>query len=149
MYHLQEDPKEEDYSVIGILPSNKSVENSQNNYTKYEEEHIILLQGVRTIIESYWSHFNVKISDDVVFTVAKLVTNYIDKLMKCAAKLSNSRNCDTPFTMDSILSVLENDDRKLKRAQDVIRINRRKHELLSAFDDTDYIKCTHIDNSKM
>ncbi|KAK6587823.1 hypothetical protein RS030_81360 [Cryptosporidium xiaoi] len=142
MNHLREDPKEDDYSVFGILPLNRSVENSQSNRSKYGKDHIRLLQGVRTIIESYWSHFNVKISNEVIFAVTKLVTNYIDKLMKCAAKLSNSRNSDNPLTMDSILSVLENDDRKLKRAQDVIRINRRKYELLSAFDDAEYTKCT-------
>lgn len=67
--------------------------------------------------------------------------------MKYASKLSNPRSSDHPLTTDNLISVLENDDRKLKRAQDVIRINRRKYELLSAFCDAEYTKHTSRDSS--
>lgn len=59
--------------------------------------------------------------------------------MNCAIKLSNSRSGSSHLTTESILLILENDDRKYKRAQDVIKFYKRQQKLLSAFDDQKYI----------
>lgn len=116
----------------------------------------MIFNQVKSIIDAYWDYTDIRFTADAVFAVVKLSCDFIDKLvsakmyynqshhiiikMLCAIKLSSSKNIDQKLTFDSILSVLENDDRKHKRVQDVIRSYRRHHELLFAFEDREYIK---------
>lgn len=68
--------------------------------------------------------------------------------MTCAIKLSGSKNTDQNLTVDSLVSAFENDDRKHKRIQDVIRSYRRYRELLCAFDDGEYTKYQNRDATR-
>ncbi|KAF7456147.1 putative secreted protein [Cryptosporidium felis] len=138
---FNEEIKEEDvFAVNGSLYLGCSNENSQSNLSDTENETMQFLSHVRSIMESYWNYTDIKFSSEAVSAVTKLSYNYIDKLMTYAIKLSNSKNVDQKLLIENVLAVLENDDRKHKRAQDVIRSFRRHQELLSTFDDKLYIK---------
>ncbi|OII74683.1 uncharacterized protein cubi_00236 [Cryptosporidium ubiquitum] len=152
-----EEMREDDMFLFNnTLIHNRSNESSQGILIdKIENEKVQLLS-----CDAYWDCTDIRFTADAVFAVAKLSCDFIDKIvstkiyydqphyiikMLCAIKLSNSKNMGQKLTFDSILSVLENDDRKHKRAQDVIRSYRRHHELLFAFEDREYIKHSNRD----
>ncbi|KAH8584733.1 uncharacterized protein ELE39_000684 [Cryptosporidium sp. chipmunk genotype I] len=134
--------KEEDTFLLNnsLIPSRSSENGQGNTIDKIENEKAQLFS-----CDAYWDYTDIKFTTDAVFAVAKLSCDFMDKIMLCAIKLTNSKNIDQRFTFDSILSVLENDDRKHKRAQDVIRSYRRHNELLFAFEDGEYIKFSNRD----
>ncbi|KAJ1605761.1 hypothetical protein OIY81_1328 [Cryptosporidium canis] len=130
---------------------------------KVENERTPFFSCGKSIMEAYWGCSDAKFTADAVFAVAKLSCDFIDKavslkktfsisliLMKmlCAIKLSSSKHIDQRLTAESLLSVLENDDRKHKRMQDVIRTYRRYNEMLFAFDDREYIKPVNRDTTR-
>ncbi|TRY53356.1 putative secreted protein [Cryptosporidium tyzzeri] len=139
--------KEEDTFLLNnsLIPGRSTENGPGNMIDKIESEKAQLFSCVKSIIDAYWDCTDIKFTTDAVFSVTKLSCDFMDKIMLCAIKLTNSRNIDQSFTFDSILSVLENDDRKHKRAQDVIRSYRRYNELLFAFEDREYIKSSNRD----
>ncbi|KAJ1604521.1 hypothetical protein OJ253_3630 [Cryptosporidium canis] len=115
---------------------------------KVENERTPFFSCGKSIMEAYWGCSDAKFTPDAVFAVAKLSCDFIDKAMLCAIKLSSSKNIDQRLTAESLLSVLENDDRKHKRMQDVIRTYRRYNKMLFAFDDREYIKPLNRDTTR-
>ncbi|POM82141.1 hypothetical protein CmeUKMEL1_00910 [Cryptosporidium meleagridis] len=131
------------FLLNNLLIPGRSTEDGQGNLIdKIESDKAQLFS-----CDAYWDCTDIKFTTDAIFSVTKLSCDFMDKIMLCAIKLTNSKNIDQAFTFDSILSVLENDDRKHKRAQDVIRSYRRHNELLFAFEDKEYIKSSNRDTT--
>lgn len=59
--------------------------------------------------------------------------------MTAAAHIPISETDDNFINVKNILTILEGDERKFKRAQDVIRVYREQESLQQAYDDSKYI----------
>ncbi|OII71157.1 hypothetical protein cand_025730 [Cryptosporidium andersoni] len=136
--YMEDNRDEEGFNQMGLL--NKLLEYPQDTLEKSDNNiENQLTCDVRVIMQAYWGTSNIHISNDTVTTMTKLTCSYIDKLMTAAAHIPISETDDNFINVKNILTILEGDERKFKRAQDVIRVYREQESLQQAYDDSKYI----------